>query len=593
MSDINITFDPHDPNPAELRLMDDTLSITKEHQDDYSQQAYTPPYVPHIQILYHGDLSRIGDVTPPGTFKNGQWLVFGRMTGFQARDSLISEHLNDPYISRKQAAFRWSASGNCFEIKPSDSARLPLQHVELKRDDATPKLSVIRNTVRLPPGSLVAVGNRVLLLLRYSPWRGPSEERLGMIGETDEMWALRQMILDLADFDRSVLILGETGVGKELIARALHAHSQRAKEPFIATNCAALPEQLIESLLFGHKKGAFTGADQDSDGLFVGANGGSLFLDELGEMPMGPQAKLLRVLEDNVVMPLGSRRGVQVDVRVISATNRLPKEAIQQGKLRSDLYYRVATPTIKVPNLYQRFLDVPQLFVYFLERSREERPSLAWLWATDLKSHLPIPMSFFIDLLRHCWKGNIRELQNIADQTALLNLRRGEFQAPELITPREEDDLLTPSPPPAALHVPTRTREESMEVLLQVSHQLGLKRKTARRLLELDDPPELPEDHHSDAFLEELERHLTDNLFNLLRRNNFNRTHSAKELGVWRSTLLNLMKRFDYPRAMALTDDEIEQARRANDGDVEAMACSLKVTPANLSERLEGGAGDD
>lgn len=193
-------------------------------------------------------------------------------------------------------------------------------------------------------------------------------ERWGVEGFVGQSRSLRKILEDVERLQASaasVLIAGESGTGKELIARAFHVRSAKAEGPFLPVNCASIPRELAESLLFGHVKGAFTGADKDQTGYFELADGGTLFLDEVGDMPAELQTKLLRVLEDNEIMPLGAREGKSVDVRIVAATNADLQELIGAGRFREDLYYRLARFTVEVPPLRDRREDVPLLVQHF------------------------------------------------------------------------------------------------------------------------------------------------------------------------------------------------------------------------------------
>ncbi len=217
----------------------------------------------------------------------------------------------------------------------------------------------------------------------------------------------------VAGTDASVMISGESGTGKEMIAQFIHQHSRRTSRKLVPINCAALPENLLESEMFGYRKGAFTGADRDKPGLLEVANGGTLFLDELTEMTMPLQAKLLRVLQDGVVRRLGSEtQDAVVDVRFISATNRDPQESVQQGILREDLFYRLRVVPIKLPPLRQRLEDIPILAAFFLERSWERhRPG------APIPVMAPETVAF---LQSRPWRGNVRELQNVIEHLAVI-----------------------------------------------------------------------------------------------------------------------------------------------------------------------------
>jgi DNA-binding NtrC family response regulator len=239
-------------------------------------------------------------------------------------------------------------------------------------------------------------------------------EKFHMIGVSPSFRKAVELARKVAGTDASVLISGESGTGKELIAQFIHHHSRRASRQLVPINAAALPEPLLESEMFGHRKGAFTGADRDKPGLLETANGGTLFLDELTEMPMSIQAKLLRVIQDGVVRRVGSEQAdAVVDVRFVSAMNRDPEEAVKQGLLREDLYYRLRVVPIKLPPLRKRLEDIPILATHFLTH----------YWQRHRQAGAPAPrlseeaMAF---LRSRPWKGNVRELQNVIEHVAVL-----------------------------------------------------------------------------------------------------------------------------------------------------------------------------
>jgi two-component system NtrC family response regulator len=244
------------------------------------------------------------------------------------------------------------------------------------------------------------------LELRLEKLEGNSE----MIGSHPSMVDLSALIRKVAPTPSTVLILGETGTGKELAARAIHAHSLRGDRSFVAINCAALPENLIESELFGHRKGAFTGADQNRTGLFEVADGGTLFLDEIGELPKTMQSKLLRVLESGEIRPVGDHRAFEVDVRVIAATHRDLAAMVRDGHFREDLFYRINTFEIILPPLRQRASDIPLLAKHLLLRMRSDAS----------KNVEPISPAALQRLCAHDWPGNIRELANVLERASIL-----------------------------------------------------------------------------------------------------------------------------------------------------------------------------
>ena len=231
-----------------------------------------------------------------------------------------------------------------------------------------------------------------------------------MIGQQKNMQRVRALIEKVAPTNSTVLILGETGTGKELAARAVHEQSQRVDEPFVAINCGALPENLIESELFGHCKGAFTGADDNRRGLFEVAHGGTLFLDEIGELPKSTQSKLLRVLESGEIRRVGENEPFEVDVRVICATHRDLAAMVTAGDFRQDLMYRINTFEVNLPELRNRLEDVPELARHLLIRHMSEAAKVPEPFAADAIKKLQ----------EYSWPGNIRELANVVEHASIL-----------------------------------------------------------------------------------------------------------------------------------------------------------------------------
>ncbi|MCB9543569.1 MAG: sigma-54 dependent transcriptional regulator [bacterium] len=232
----------------------------------------------------------------------------------------------------------------------------------------------------------------------------------GIIGRSQPMRDVFNLIKRVARTRTNVLILGESGTGKELVARAIHTQSERAGKPFLVINCAAIPENLLESELFGHRRGTFTGATSDREGLFQAADGGTLLLDEIGEMPLGMQVKLLRVLQERKVKAVGDLREVPVDVRVIAATNRDLAAEVRAGRFREDLYYRLNVISIELPSLRDRPSDIPLLAHHFLRKYAVE-------FDKPVRDIDPEAMQI---LLAHPFSGNVRELENLIERAVAL-----------------------------------------------------------------------------------------------------------------------------------------------------------------------------
>lgn len=253
-------------------------------------------------------------------------------------------------------------------------------------------------------------GRRAVELKQMRDRWGTRDTYYDLVGSSKPMQDLYELIDSIAESDANVLIIGETGTGKELIANAIHERSLRRKKPLVKVNCSALPKELIESELFGHTKGAFTGATSEKTGLIGQSNGGSLFLDEIGEMPIELQPKLLRVLQERIYYRVGSEKPHSVDFRLIAATNREPLQAVSAGLIREDLYYRINTILIRVPPLRERTEDIQRLAQHFLEQyaKRYNRPVRGF------------SQQAFAVLFEHSWPGNVRELQNVIERAVLL-----------------------------------------------------------------------------------------------------------------------------------------------------------------------------
>jgi DNA-binding NtrC family response regulator len=275
-----------------------------------------------------------------------------------------------------------------------------------------------------------------------------------IVGEHPAMQAAAREMQRVASTESTVLLLGESGTGKELFARAIHRLSPRASRPFVALNCAAIPETLIENELFGHERGAYTGANTRQTGKFELAHGGTIFLDEIAELPPSAQAKLLRVLEEHVVERLGGARPLQVDVRVIAATNRDLEKAVAAGDFRSDLYYRLAVCPIRIPALRERGDDIALIAEHFVDRFRHELR----------KPHLTLAREALTALRAYPWPGNVRELQNVIERAAILN--DGELTAESLAIPpgpRAASAAVAASAPDASLPAARARAVEELE----------------------------------------------------------------------------------------------------------------------------------
>jgi DNA-binding NtrC family response regulator len=269
----------------------------------------------------------------------------------------------------------------------------------------------------------------------------PREAPAGLVGRTAPMFEVYKQIAYAADATVPVLIIGESGTGKELVARAIHAHSARASRPFVPVNCGAITETLLESELFGHTRGSFTGAIADAKGIFEQANGGTVFLDEIGETSPALQVRLLRTLEDGEVRPVGASRTVKVDVRVVAATNAELEQAVAQQRFRQDLYYRLSVILIRVPPLRERRADIPLLIARFLQNA-----------CARAGRQVDITPAAIEALASAEWPGNVRELQNTVERLVLFS-RGAVADVPDLPAPfrgtptRPVDQIFADLPP--------------------------------------------------------------------------------------------------------------------------------------------------
>lgn len=278
-----------------------------------------------------------------------------------------------------------------------------------------------------------------------------------MVGQSSGFRHILDLIRAVAPTSSSVLLLGETGTGKELLARAVHEGSPRHNKPFIRVNCAALPGGLVESELFGHERGAFTGASAQRPGRFELANGGTLFLDEIGEMPLEAQAKLLRVLQDGMVDRIGSTTSVPVDVRIVAATNAQLEDAIKKGTFRADLYYRLHVFPVSVPPLRERQEDIPLLADHFLAQAA----------ARLRRGPLRLSPQSMERLMNYSWPGNVRELQNLIDRAAILTTG-GIVEIEEAFFPKT-----SPPPTPSAPQSPPTLHQLEQDHIVATLNKAG------------------------------------------------------------------------------------------------------------------------
>jgi DNA-binding NtrC family response regulator len=300
-----------------------------------------------------------------------------------------------------------------------------------------------------------------------------------MIGDSEEIQKIFETIEKVADTDSTILILGESGTGKELIAKAIHYNSYRREGPFVPVNCAAIPSELLESELFGHEKGAFTNAIRTRIGRFELANGGTLFLDEIGDMSPNLQSKLLRVLQERQFDRVGGLRTIKTDIRVIAATHQNLKKAVEEGKFREDLYYRLNVIPIEVPPLRRRGTDIPLLIHHFIEQfNKSKKRNIQGIDAEAMKI-----------LMQYHWPGNVRELENVVERFVIL--ASGEIIRPpdlpeKLQTLQENSPVAAPGIPEEGISLDSAVSEFEKALILQALNKTGWVKNRAAQLLNLN-----------------------------------------------------------------------------------------------------------
>jgi DNA-binding NtrC family response regulator len=349
-----------------------------------------------------------------------------------------------------------------------------------------------------------------------------------LLGNSAAMRGLRSIIAQVAPADISVLIIGESGTGKELVARAIHRLSPRASKPLLFVNCGAIPQGIFESEIFGHERGSFTGAERQRAGYFEQADGGTLVLDEIGEMPLEVQVKFLRVLEQGEFMRVGSSRSIKVSVRIIAATNVDLAAAVSQGDFRQDLYYRLKAVTIVVPPLRERPEDVPLLANQFAREFCE-------------RNHLQLPQfepEAMQLLVRHYWSGNVRELRNVVE--TILTLERGAATLGSAQVRPHLDSGVNPARLPMQINRPPESLER--ELLLHTLLDLRRDVSEVKSLLVSAIRRVQPEAESESTRLKDRER---EQILRVLEENHGNRRKTARDLGIGERTLYRKLREYE------------------------------------------------
>jgi two-component system, NtrC family, nitrogen regulation response regulator GlnG len=491
-----------------------------------------------LTIAYHPDVSRIGE----RCLFEGSTLEVSRATPMFAppRDG-EPRPLNDRYLSRSPSLKLERVAGG-LTLEAVSSAVVAVDGRQLA--GAAGKAWQTYDEAALGAGLTIELADRIVLVLHTHDPSPQRQRPFGLVGESSALEQVRADIERVADLDVPVLIRGESGTGKELVARALHDAGRRSKRPFVGINVAALPPTTAASELFGHARGAFTGAAADHDGLFVRADAGTLFLDEIGEAPIDVQPMLLRVLETSEVIPLGASKPRKVDVRLIAATDADLEMQIAESSFREALFHRLAGFQLLLPTLRERREDVGRLLVHFLRAELSATGDLRRLERQHEQATLWLPAALVARLVRHSWPGNVRQLRNAARQLAIASRGAEKARVDAVL-----DRLLAafaPSPSPIRSESPPDVR--------------------ARR---------------------DVNTISDDELLAALRDAGWRAASAAERLGVSRSTLYVLIDKCPRIRkAKSIPEDELRRIRDEHGGDLDAMAAVLEVSRRALQIRL-------
>ncbi|MGE0326955.1 MAG: sigma 54-interacting transcriptional regulator [Polyangiaceae bacterium] len=498
--------------------------------------------IPALTIACHPDASRIGDqLLLSRCAVHGSVEVARLEPEFTATRERRRQAIADSFLSRKPCLrVTGVAAGVLLEA--------PNRGLDVLVDAEPLEGQLLIDAERLAGGVVIEIARRHVWVL-HETHAGSLLPEYGFVGESDAVEQLRAAVEELGPLRIGVLIRGATGSGKELVARALHEASPRRSQPLVAVNMAAVQPTLAASTLFGHVRGAFTGASSDHDGLLKQADGGTLFLDEVGDTPSEIQAMLLRVLETGEVQPLGSPKSFRVDVRLLAATDADLESAVAGGRFRGPLLHRLAESVIRIAPLKARREDIGRLLLHFL------RADLADLGASHrLSSGGDQPWlraSVVARLCRYDWPGNVRQLRNLARQLAVAGRSEHKLR----LTPSIEAELMS-----------------------------GVSDAGSSGAVESRGDSAAPERRAELRSLDEIDE---DELLRVLREHDFKRDGAAKALGISRTSLYELINRSSKIRKSTdLTGDEIRTAISTAGGDLKRVASELGVSQRGLRLRM-------
>lgn len=501
--------------------------------------------VPVLTILYHPRLDRIGEQHRMQQLPLGKPVALSRLEPeFAPVGAARGGPMADPRISRRPVWLERSENGAVRIDISGTSTRVAVDGVPV---DGYVEIS----SDSIAAGAVIELGSWFVLLLHSLGRPYERTPRLGLVGDNEEIERLRGDIMRVADLDVPCLLRGESGTGKEVVARAIHVASLRAAKPWITVNMGAINRSTAASELFGHVRGAFTGADRNHDGLFSRADGGTLFLDEIGETPPDLQVMLLRVLETGEITPVGGSRSKRVDVRLIAATDSDLERATRDGSFRLPLLHRLSGYEVTLPPLRQRRDDIARLFLHFL---KGEVDALGEAWRLEQHNHGDpwFPAVLLARLAVYSWPGNVRQLRNVARQL-VINSRGADVLRIDTV----ERLLVEP--------------EGTLESLPAVSNEwLQPARPATTTLPPRKKPSDITEDE----------------LIAVLVENHYKLGPTAKALRMSRTTLYAMIDRSPRVRkARDLTLEEIEVALLATE-DIKLAAQQLEVSARGLKLRM-------
>ena len=518
-------------------LLAETQEAPKSRERARSEKRLT------LTILHHPEVARVGEVA----VVHGQTELSRVIPDFAHPGSDDGFPLADPFISRRPLKLQETSGGAVVLTREEGAVEVWADGKSVGQIGQGGQESSL-SPEQLEHGVVLQLGQRVVLLLHQAVRGDRVSDDLGLVGENWEMHRLRQEILRIANLKVPVLLRGETGTGKELVAQAIHRSSDLAAKPCLSVNMAAVHASVAASELFGHVKGAFTGAVSDHDGYFLRADGGTLFLDEIGETPVEVQVMLLRTLETGTIQPVGGHKEQQVDVRLVTATDADLDAMVKNGAFRPALVHRLAGYEIHLPPLRERLDDLGRLLIHFLGLELEKLGESDRLELKDPSDEPWLSAEVVARLAGYNWPGNVRQLRNVARQLVIAN-RDDRVRVDRALERLLHDEPAQPATagPTAAPAAPARPQR---------------RRK----------PSEVAEEE----------------LIKALKANRWRLEQTATALSISRASLYMLIEKSDKLRkAKDIPKDELERVYNETDGDLDLMAEKLEVSKGGLRLRVK------